>query len=55
MHPMDELPVPETAQEQDADAPLARDRSYYFKRQLGEDWQEEEPGIYRHVSTDDAE
>ena len=30
------------------DAPLARD-STWFVQQLGEEWQAEEPGIYRYV------
>ena len=33
--------------QQDDDAPLARD--LWFAQQLGEEWREEEPGIYRHV------
>ena len=37
----------EGAAKPDADASLTRDNSYPFARQLGEDWQEEEPGIYR--------
>ena len=35
--------------QQDHDAPLARDQSRWFAQQLGEEWQEEEPGIYRRV------
>jgi hypothetical protein len=31
----------------DADAPLVRERSYLWARELGDDWREEEPGIYR--------
>ena len=42
---MDELPVDRDA-EQDADAPLARDR---LAVELGEEWLPEEPGIYRFV------
>jgi hypothetical protein len=33
----------------DDDAPSARDPSSWFAQQLGEEWQAEEPGIYRHV------
>jgi O-methyltransferase involved in polyketide biosynthesis len=43
---MDELPAQRDAVEQDADAPLARDR---FARELGDEWQQAEPGIYRFV------
>jgi hypothetical protein len=43
---MDELPAERDAAEQDADAPLARDR---FARELGDEWQVEKPGIYRFV------
>ena len=45
----DELPVERESREQDDDAPLARDPSRWFAQQLGKAWQEEEPGIYRHV------
>jgi hypothetical protein len=34
----------------DEDDPLARDASAWFAQQLGEEWQELEPGIYRHVN-----
>lgn len=34
---------------QDDDAPLARD--LWFAQQLGEEWQEEEPGIYRYLGS----
>ena len=43
---MDELPPERDAEEQDADAPLVRD---WFARELGEEWEPEEPGIYRFV------
>ena len=43
---MDELPPERDAAEQDADAPLARD---WFARELGDEWEPEEPGIYRFV------
>ena len=33
--------------QQDLDAGLTRDR--WFAQQLGEEWQEDEPGIYRRV------
>jgi hypothetical protein len=46
---MDELPVQRESGEHDADAPLARDDSSWFARQLGEEWQAAEPGIYRYV------
>jgi hypothetical protein len=46
---MDESHVYRDAAEQDADAPLARDR---FALDLGEEWQPEEPGIYRFVGAD---
>ena len=48
---MDE-PVYQDAAEQDADAPLSRDR---FALDLGEGWQPEEPGIYRFVSPEAAD
>lgn len=35
--------------ERDADEPLARDDSTWFARQLGAEWQPDEPGIYRYV------
>ena len=40
---------PENEPENDADAPLGRDDSDWFRRQLGDAWQPEEPGIYRYV------
>lgn len=43
---MDESPAERNTPEQDADAPLARD---FFARELGDEWQPEEPGIYRFV------
>ncbi len=43
---MNELPGQRDSLEHDADAPLARDP---FARQLGPEWQPEEPGIYRFV------
>ena len=46
---MDELPASRGGTGRDADAPLGRDDSDWFSRQLGEDWQPEEPGIYRFV------
>ena len=46
---MDELPVQRDTDEQDADAPLVRDDSSWFARQLGDEWRPEEPGIYRFV------
>ena len=46
---MDQLPAEQRSDEQDADAPLARDESKWFAKQLGEEWEAEEPGIYRHV------
>ena len=33
----------------DADASSTRESSY-FARELGDEWQAEEPGIYRHVA-----
>jgi len=42
MHESDRRDAPE----HDADAPLARSA---FARQLGDEWQPEEPGIYRYV------
>jgi hypothetical protein len=45
---MDELPVRQP-DHHDEDAPLAREDSSWFARQLGEEWQAEEPGIYRYV------
>jgi hypothetical protein len=35
--------------QQNDDAPLARDPSTWFAQQLGEQWQADEPGIYRYV------
>jgi hypothetical protein len=35
--------------QQHHEAPSARDQSTWFAQQLGEEWQAEEPGIYRHV------
>jgi hypothetical protein len=46
---MDELPMTRDGSRQDTDAPLARDDSEWFLQQLGEEWQPEEPGIYRFV------
>jgi hypothetical protein len=46
---MDDSPVQPEPDRQDEDAPLARDESNWFARELGEDWEAEEPGIYRHV------
>ena len=46
---MDEPPVSRRRSE-DADAPLARD-SDWFAAALGEEWQSQEPGIYRFVGT----
>ena len=43
---MDELPPERDAEEQDAKAGLARDR---FAQELGDEWEPEEPGIYRFV------
>jgi hypothetical protein len=43
---MDEFFTANDTSEQDADAALARD---VYARHLGEDWQPEEPGIYRFV------
>ena len=45
---MDELRG-ERAEKHDADAPLAHENSSWFARELSEDWQEIEPGIFRHV------
>ena len=46
---MDELPVQRDTEEQDEDAPLARDDSSWFAQQLGDEWRPDEPGIYRFV------
>lgn len=46
---MNDLPVQPDSHRQDEDAPLARDESTWFARELGQEWQAEEPGIYRHV------
>ena len=46
---MDELPVQRQRKNQDEDAPLGRDDSSWFARQLGDEWQAEEPGVYRFV------
>jgi len=35
--------------QQDPDASLARDPSTWFAQQLGEEWEADEPGIYRYV------
>jgi hypothetical protein len=50
---MDERPVQRDSAEHDADAPLARDDSNWFARQLGQEWQAEEPGIYRYVGSNE--
>jgi hypothetical protein len=49
---MDDSPVQPKPGRQDEDAPLARDESTWFARELGEEWEAEEPGIYRHVGPD---
>jgi hypothetical protein len=46
---MDELPVQQGSEEQDEDAALVRDDSSWFARQLGQEWESDEPGIYRFV------
>jgi hypothetical protein len=46
---MDEPHVSGERSGTDADAPLGRDDSDWFRRQLGEAWEPEEPGIYRFV------
>jgi hypothetical protein len=46
---MDEPPVSRERSQQDRDAPLARDDPDWFGHQLGEEWEPEEPGIYRFV------
>jgi hypothetical protein len=43
---MDESPLQRDTAEQDVDAPLSRDP---FARELGDVWQQEEPGVYRFV------
>ena len=43
---MDQLRVDRETDERDTDAPLARD---LFARELGNEWQPQEPGIYRFV------
>lgn len=43
---MDHVPPGRDAVNQDVDAPLSRDP---FARQLGDEWQPDEPGIYRFV------
>ena len=43
---MADLPPERDHTQQDADAALARDP---FARRLGDEWQAEEPGIYRFV------
>jgi hypothetical protein len=47
---MDELSAQQDPEDHDADAPLTRDQSW-FARELSEEWQAVEPGIYRHVGT----
>jgi hypothetical protein len=39
----------ERADKHDADAPLTRESTSWFARELNEEWQEVEPGIFRHV------
>ena len=48
---MDELPVQPDPEKHDADAPLARDQTSWYARELSEEWQVVEPGIYRYVGT----
>jgi hypothetical protein len=43
---MDELPTERDTAGNDVDAALSRDP---FARQLGDEWEAEEPGIYRFV------
>ena len=46
----DTLAIDRGSEEQDEDAAITRDnRSTWFAQQLGEEWQAEEPGIYRRV------
>ena len=45
---MNEVPG-ERADKHDADAPLAHEQSSWFARELSEDWEELEPGIFRYV------
>jgi hypothetical protein len=44
---MDELPVQRGSDEHDEDARSRRET--YFVRQLGDEWEMVEPGIYRYV------
>jgi hypothetical protein len=48
---MHELHADRETAERDVHAQPARQDSYWFGRQLGDEWQEEEPGIYRFVGT----
>ena len=48
---MDESPVQRDPEKHDADAPLARDQTSWYARELSEEWQLVEPGIYRYVGT----
>jgi hypothetical protein len=48
---MDELSAQRDPEDHDADAPLTRDHANWFARELSDEWQAVEPGIYRHVGT----
>jgi hypothetical protein len=45
---MNELPD-ERAEKHDADAALTRENTSWLARELSEEWQEVEPGIFHHV------
>ena len=49
---MADVPPTQDHAQHDADAALARDP---FARRLGEEWQAEEPGIYRFVGSTKSE
>ena len=46
---MDEVSAQRDPENDDADERLARDPASWFARELSDEWQSVEPGIYRHV------
>lgn len=54
MDELDELSLQRNPDKHDADAPLARDQATWFARELSEEWQAVEPGIYRYVGGAEA-
>lgn len=46
---MDDSPVERELEVPDGEPPLVRDRSSWYGRVLGEEWESVEPGIYKRV------